>query len=168
MHRSLAVRLGGWPGWTRLPRTWVVGTRAGSGHITWLPLHNSSINNMCYQFPLGLQNVGAGDRGLLPAPGAGTGGGTGGDGGPAPAWCQAAPCPLPKPLAMGTVRLQSVAGQPWPGSTQREEGSNEGLQHQPWGSPLVEARAAPSSSPLLSLRRAAGGGRSLRERTLQG
>ena len=35
------------------------GSRGGS-------LHKALINNMCYQFPLRLQNVGAGGRGLLP------------------------------------------------------------------------------------------------------
>lgn len=41
----------------------------------------------------------------------------------------AAPCPLLKPVAVGTTRLECVAGRRRPGSTHREEGSDEGLQH---------------------------------------
>lgn len=94
---------------------------AGSGHITCLPLHNSLINNMCYQFPLGLQNPRAGDRALLPSPG-----GCGGDGAP---HLPAVPCPLLKLLAMGSARLQRVPGRPQPGSVHREEVSEQGPQH---------------------------------------
>lgn len=46
--------------------------------------------------------------------------------GPEPTCCPAAPCPLLQPVAMGTARLQRVAGRPWPGST--HTGSDDGQE----------------------------------------
>lgn len=82
---------------------------------------------MCYQFPIRLQNAGAGDRALLPAPGAA------GVGEKGPRTSLLPDYSLFPPEASGSgyrsSAMQCVAKWLRTDSTHREEASDEGLQH---------------------------------------
>lgn len=124
------------------------GQGLASGKSRGSALHKSLINNMCYQFPLRLQNAGAGGRGLLTAPGA-----VGWPGHRSSLLLGAAPCPLPPPSLhweIGTTHPKHLGPSVWQDSLSQaghagESGPARCCSPSPLVAPLVQAPIAPAA-----------------------